>query len=166
VDCRISQNPRRVGGAVDPTCIAKIKRAESLPVPLSLKKAYIQPWSNARLENRMRKKRSFASNGYLPGDPTPTAKERMELYYLAHPRSPSAVRRPQLLSRGDLWIALLGPSIEKGIVGIGASIEAAFRAFDEQYLSFLRPTAEGKKIHDSSTRGRNRTAEIQSGSRS
>ena len=56
----------------------------------------------------------------------------MRSYYLAHPGSPSAVRRPQLSNRGDLWIALLGPSVEKGIVGIGPSVKAALRAFDIQ----------------------------------
>ena len=61
----------------------------------------------------------------------------MQSYCLAHPRSPSAVRGPHLSNRGDLWIALLGPSVEKGIVGIGPSVEAALHAFDAQYLEFL-----------------------------
>src|SRR3989442_12932281 len=68
------------------------------------------------------------------------AMERMELYCAAHPGSPAAARRPQLSVRGDLWIALLGPSVEEGIVGIGPSVEAALRAFDAQYLAGLRPT--------------------------
>jgi hypothetical protein len=63
----------------------------------------------------------------------------MQSYYLAHPGSPSAVRRPQLSNRGDLWIALLERSVEKGIVGMGPSVEAALRAFDTQYLDFLGP---------------------------
>lgn len=61
----------------------------------------------------------------------------MQSYCVAHPGSPSAVRRPQLSNRGDLWIALLGPSVEKGIVGIGPNVEAALHAFDAQYLEFL-----------------------------
>jgi hypothetical protein len=73
----------------------------------------------------------------------------MQLYCLAHPGSPSAVRRPQLSSRGDLWIALLGPSVEKGIVGIGPSVGAALRAFDTQYLDFLGPATDATKIRDS-----------------
>jgi len=67
------------------------------------------------------------------------AAEKMELYCRAHPGSPSAVRRPQLFLRSELWIALLGPSIEEGIVGIGPTVEAALRAFDAQYLAGLRP---------------------------
>ena len=70
------------------------------------------------------------------------AMEQMELYCEAHPGSPSAVRRPRLFVRGDLWVALLGPSVEDGIVGIGATVTAALRAFDSQYLAGLRPRAE------------------------
>lgn len=70
------------------------------------------------------------------------AMEQMELYCQAHPGSPSAVRRPKLFVRGELWIALLGPSVEEGIVGIGPTVTAALRAFDAQYLAGLRPPAE------------------------
>jgi hypothetical protein len=70
------------------------------------------------------------------------AMEQMELYCEAHPGSPSAVHRPRLFVRGELWIALLGPSVEEGIVGIGTTVTAALRAFDAQYLAGLRPPAE------------------------
>ena len=60
--------------------------------------------------------------------------EQMQHYCVDRPESPSAVRRPQLFFRGDLWIALLGPNMEEGIVGIGPTIWAALRAFDAQYL--------------------------------
>ena len=83
------------------------------------------------------------NNGPLPRrrpvmDYAAAAMQQMEFYCAAHPGSPSAVRRPQLSFRSDLWIALLGPSIEEGIVGIGPTIAAALRAFDEQYLAGLR----------------------------
>jgi hypothetical protein len=61
--------------------------------------------------------------------------EQMDMYCTAHPESPSAMRRPKLFVRSDLWIALLGPSIEEGIVGIGPSVAAALRAFDAQYVA-------------------------------
>ena len=70
------------------------------------------------------------------------AVEQMKQYCVAHPGSPSAVRRPQLLLRGELWIAVLGPSVEEGIVGIGPDVVAALRAFDAQYLVRLRPPNE------------------------
>jgi hypothetical protein len=75
--------------------------------------------------------------------------EQMELYCLMHPGSPAAVRRPRLFSRSDLWIALLGPSVEVGIVGIAPSVEAALRAFDAQYLDFLGSAPDATKIRDS-----------------
>jgi hypothetical protein len=90
-----------------------------------------------------------ALNTHRCGGPTLAAMQEMHSYCLAHPRSPSAVRRPQLSVRGDLWIALIGPSVEKGIVGIGPSVEAALRAFDAQYLSFLGPATGATKIRDS-----------------
>jgi len=64
--------------------------------------------------------------------------EQMKAYCTSFPGSPSAVRRPQLFFRSDLWIALLGPTIEEGIVGIGPTVAAALRAFDAQYLGRLR----------------------------
>lgn len=76
-------------------------------------------------------------------DSTTAAMKRMELYCAAHPGSPSTARQPQLLSRGQLWIALLGPSVEEGIVGIDPTVEAALRAFDAQYLAGLRAPANG-----------------------
>lgn len=79
-------------------------------------------------------------NGQTPhprrvADYAAAAIEQMDIYCAAHPNSPSAMRRPKLFVRSDLWIALLGPNIEEGIVGIGATIAAALRAFDAQYLA-------------------------------
>lgn len=68
--------------------------------------------------------------------------ERIELYCAAHPGSPAAVRRPQLFTRGDLLVALLGSSVQEGIVGIGPTVEAALSEFDRQYLASLRPPIE------------------------
>jgi hypothetical protein len=67
------------------------------------------------------------------------ALDGMDSYCAAHPDSPSALRRPNLSFRNGLWIALLGPSVEEGIVGFGDSVEAALRAFDAQYNVRLRP---------------------------
>ena len=66
----------------------------------------------------------------------------MKDYCAARPGSPSAVRRPQLFFRSELWIALLGPNLEEGIVGIGPTVAAALRAFDARYLALLRPPNE------------------------
>jgi hypothetical protein len=90
----------------------------------------------------MKKAKGFSSNGRHAVDSTMGAIKRIDLYCAAHPGSPSAARRPQLFLRSHLWIALLGPSVEEGIVGIGATVEAALRAFDAQYLAGLRPPPE------------------------
>ncbi len=71
-----------------------------------------------------------------------SAIEQMKVYCASHPGSPSALRRPQLFFRSDLWIALLGPTIEEGIVGIGPTVAAALRAFDAQYRAGERSPNE------------------------
>ena len=70
------------------------------------------------------------------------ANERAELYFAAHPGSPAAVRRPQLSIRSGTWVAVLGRNLQDGIVGIGATVENALRAFDDQYLAGLRPPGQ------------------------
>jgi len=90
----------------------------------------------------MKKNNGQFSHGHRVMDYALAAMEQMELYCEAHPGSPAAVRRPRLFVRGEFWIALLGPSVEEGIVGIGSTVTAALRAFDAQYLAGLRPTAE------------------------
>src|SRR5204863_3086901 len=76
------------------------------------------------------------------GDDATAAVEQMRADCAARPGSPSAVRRPQLFFRSELWIALLGPNLEEGIVGIGPTVAAALRAFDARYLTLLRPPNE------------------------
>jgi len=71
------------------------------------------------------------------------AVEQMKEYCASRPGSPAAMRNPQLFFRGELWIALLGPNLEEGIVGIGPTVGAALRAFDTQYLAGLCPPNEG-----------------------
>ena len=73
------------------------------------------------------------------------ANEEAESYYAEHPSSPAAVRRPQLFVRGDLWIALLGPNAEKGIVGIGRTVTDALQSFDAQCLAGFRPPKRSSK---------------------
>lgn len=68
--------------------------------------------------------------------------EEMERYCAEHPRSPAALRRPQLSVRGRTFIALLGVTIEDGIAGFGDNVGAALRAFDAQYQRVLRPSPD------------------------
>jgi hypothetical protein len=70
------------------------------------------------------------------------ATERFELYCMAHPGTPSAVRHPRLFIRSGVWVALLGKSIKDGIAGFGSNVESALSAFDVQYLNMLRRPGE------------------------
>jgi hypothetical protein len=63
----------------------------------------------------------------------------VERYFVDHPGSPSAVRRPKVFRQSATFIALLGPDLQHGIVGLGNTVENALRAFDLQYLNSLRP---------------------------
>jgi hypothetical protein len=67
------------------------------------------------------------------------AKREMERYCEAHPNSPTAVRRPLLRIHCGRWIALLGRSLDEGIVGLGSTVLEALREFDLQYLRALQP---------------------------
>jgi hypothetical protein len=93
--------------------------------------------------SQMKKNYDHVSPGDRVMDYAFAAMEQMKLYCTAHPGSPSAVRRPQLFFRSELWIALLGPTMEQGIVGLGPTVTAALRAFDAQYLAGLRPPVKG-----------------------
>ena len=73
-------------------------------------------------------------------------KDRMERYCTLHPRSPSAVRRPQLSRRRGTFIVLLGHGLENGIVGIGNTVENALRAFDLQYLRAFEAQPDDNEI--------------------
>jgi hypothetical protein len=90
----------------------------------------------------MKKNNGQASREHYAMDYAATAMEQMELYCTGHAGSPSSIRRPQLFFRSELWIALLGPSMEEGIVGIGPTVAAALRAFDAQYLTGLCPPSK------------------------
>jgi hypothetical protein len=111
-------------------------------------KNHIQSSRGVRFYMQM-KKSGHVSSGSRVMDHATAAIEQTELYCSAHPGSPSAVRRPGLFFRGELWIALLGPSVEEGIVGIGPTVAAALRAFDAQYLAGLRPPSQAIKARRS-----------------
>ncbi len=83
---------------------------------------------------------SNGRNGLHELSKTALTVREMDFYFMKHPGSPAAVRRPHLYLAGATFVALLGPNRKEGIVGVGMTIEAAFRAFDFQYLKSLRPT--------------------------
>jgi hypothetical protein len=83
----------------------------------------------------MKKNPRIASVSADLADQTAAAMEIMQHYCKVHPGSPVAVRGARLFIRTGVWVALLGGSVEEGIVGIGNSVEAALQAFDAQYLA-------------------------------
>jgi hypothetical protein len=54
-------------------------------------------------------------------------------YYKSHPHSPAARRHPRILIDHGRYVALLGRSINRGIVGFGSSVASALHAFDDLY---------------------------------
>ncbi len=66
------------------------------------------------------------------------AEQRANLYCELHPGSPSAVRSPKIFFKSGVWTAVLGKSVRHGIAGFGPTVEAALRAFDNQYRNSLR----------------------------
>ena len=57
-----------------------------------------------------------------------------EEYCRQHPGSPAAVRHPRILVDRGRYVALLGRTVKRGILGFGSSVTAALRAFDDLYL--------------------------------
>jgi hypothetical protein len=74
------------------------------------------------------------------------ARQRAELYCELHPGSPSAVRSPKVFLKSGVWTALLGKDVRHGIAGFGPTVEAALRAFDRQYLEYLRQPREASVL--------------------
>lgn len=123
--------------------------------PLLARKPHPPPDRRA-FYTQMNKNEGHGLRAKQAADDAAAAMQQMELYCAAHPGSPAAVRQPRLFVRGELWIALLGPSVEEGIVGIGPSVTAALRAFDAQYIAGLRP--QGKKFAETGAARRSGTA--------
>jgi hypothetical protein len=66
-------------------------------------------------------------------------RKEIEQFLKEHPLSPAGRLRPRIGQSGTTWFALLGPNVQEGKVGFGASPVIALRAFNR---SFGRATAE------------------------
>jgi len=78
----------------------------------------------------------------------------VEQYFVDHPRSPSAVRRPKVFRQGETFVALLGCDVQHGIVGLGNTVENALRTFDLRYCNALRPPEARTVIAKARAHGR------------
>jgi hypothetical protein len=92
----------------------------------------IQYFLRAALIGRMNKS-GQPRNGRQP-QRFGNATDQMERYFAEHPRSLSAVRRPQLFHH-DRTFALLGRNLQTGIAGLGNTVEAGLRACDLQLFT-------------------------------
>ncbi len=57
----------------------------------------------------------------------------VEKYCAAHPAGAAALRHPRITIYHGKYVALLGRSINQGILGFGSSVASALRAFDDLY---------------------------------
>lgn len=64
--------------------------------------------------------------------PSKSRKEAEE-FLSKHPLSPAGRLRPRIGLRGSTWYALLGPNVQEGKVGFGATPVTALRAFNRNF---------------------------------
>jgi hypothetical protein len=69
---------------------------------------------------------------------TPSIERDVKKYCEAHPLSATAMKHPRVLFYRGRYVALLGRSIGRGVLGFGTSVASALRAFDEIYPKYLR----------------------------
>jgi len=87
-----------------------------------------------------------SASSFFSGQTKPAAKKGLsndldravlrvyEEYCTQHPGSPAALRRPRILVDRGRYVALLGRTVKRGILGFGSSVTAALRTFDDLYL--------------------------------
>ena len=66
----------------------------------------------------------------------PIIREDVEDFLETHPRSPAAQLRPKLGVVGSVWLAYIGPKLQRGASGLG---QTARDALDDFNLRFLEP---------------------------
>ena len=66
----------------------------------------------------------------------PIIREDVEDFLETHPRSPAAQLRPKLGVVGSVWLAYIGPKLQRGTSGLGPSPREALEDFN---LRFMEP---------------------------
>jgi hypothetical protein len=61
------------------------------------------------------------------------SRKEIEAFLSEHPLSPAGRLRPRMGLRGSTWYALLGPNLQEGKVGFGATPVTALRAFNRNF---------------------------------
>ena len=66
----------------------------------------------------------------------PIIREDVEDFLEGHPRSPAAQLRPKLGVVGSVWLAYIGPKLQRGASGLGQTPRDALEDFN---LRFMEP---------------------------
>jgi len=66
----------------------------------------------------------------------PIIREDVEDFLEMHPRSPAAQLRPKLGKVGSVWLAYIGPMLQRGASGLGQTPRDALEDFN---LRFMEP---------------------------
>jgi hypothetical protein len=64
-------------------------------------------------------------------------KEDVEDFLKRHPLSPAARLRPKIGMVGDVWLAFIGPKLQRGASGLGYSPRDALEDFNRHFMEPL-----------------------------
>ena len=66
-----------------------------------------------------------------------TFREDVEDFLEAHPRSPAAQLRPKFGVVGSVWLAYIGPKLQRGCTGLGPTPRQALEEFNLRFIKNL-----------------------------
>jgi hypothetical protein len=61
-------------------------------------------------------------------------KEDVEDFLKRHPLSPAARLRPKIGMVGDVWLAFIGPKLQRGASGLGYTPQDALEDFNRHFM--------------------------------
>jgi hypothetical protein len=64
-------------------------------------------------------------------------KADVEDFLETHPRSPAARLRPRMGMVGDIWLAFIGPELQRGASGLGETPRDALTDFNQHFMEPL-----------------------------
>jgi hypothetical protein len=76
---------------------------------------------------------------------TSSMQRDFEKYCQAHPLGAAALKHPRVVLDRGRYVAFLGRSMNRGVLGFGTSMASALHAFDEIYPSYLRSRRAAKE---------------------
>ena len=67
----------------------------------------------------------------------PVVREDLEDFLEMHPRSPAAQLRPKLGVVGSVWLAYIGPKLQRASSGLGTTPRHALEDFNLRFMQLL-----------------------------